>query len=242
MQLEALQHAMMEAIGKGPAFIEECAFAGGRKAAMRGLAVHANTISHARLVALEESFPRTREAVGEDKFNALSRDYLDLEPAAAQPLATIGRHFASFLELSGACDAAALAAFEWAWLESYHADESEALALSDLAGLGEGELMALVVGRHPAARLVAPSCDAGLAAEVPGIADAVALLLTRPEAEVLVSPANADMIRQFEILREPQPICNLFASDAEQTGEGSLPALLALLAAGSLVLANSGEG
>lgn len=236
MQLEALQRSMMAAIDGGPGFVDESLFSGDRAAAMRGLAVHANTISHARLVALEETFPRTREQLGHGRFNALSRDFIERNEARAEPLNTIGRHFANYLGICEAPNAAVLAAFEWAWLESYHAAEDKALELADLAGAGEEELLAITVARHPAARLVSANAGPWLEDELPGIAGAAAILVTRPGADVMVSSANAPMARQFALLADPQPVCNLLAAGREQDGEDGLHALLAMLEAGSLVL------
>ncbi len=153
MQLEALQQSMIAAIDLGPDYVVDSAFLGGRAAALRGLAVHANTISHARLVAIEETFPRTRESLGEERFNALSQTYLDRPRVAAEAHSAIGRHLPAFLGEAGYDDSAALAAFEWAWLEAYHAAEAEALALSGLAGLSEEELLQTCLALHPAARM-----------------------------------------------------------------------------------------
>jgi len=238
MQLEALQKSMMDAIDRGPDFIAEAAFAGGRPAAMRGLCVHANTISHARLVALEESFPRGMEQLGHERFNALCRQFLETGSASAEPLGTIGRDLPSFLADEGERDAAATAQFEWAWLESYHAAEAVPLVLADLAGLAEDRLLATTVSLHPAARLVPPNANSRLIEEVPTLAYAAGILITRPHADVLISPADAAMIRYFRLLEENfQPVCNLLASAHEHDGEDGLQSLLAMLIAGSLVLA-----
>lgn len=237
MQLEALQKSMMDAIDRGPDFIAETAFAGGRPAAMRGLAVHANTISHARLVALEESFPRSLEQVGLERFNALCRQFLETGSVSAEPLSTIGRQLPSFFAEMGEQEAAETAGFEWAWLESYHAAEAEPVALADLAGLDEERLLATTLGLHPAARLVPPNRNPGLIEEVPVLAYADGILITRPHAEILISPANASIIRYFRLLEEKfQPVCNLLASTHENGGEDGLQSLLAMLEAGSLVL------
>lgn len=236
MQLDQLQRSMIAAIDHGPGHIAGAEFIGGSVGAMRGLCVHANTISHARLVAIEETFPRTRERVTHGDFNALSRRFVELPEGAGEPLARIGRHFPPFLAEAGQQDAAALAAFEWAWLESYHAAEGDALDLAAFAGMTQDELLGTVVARHPAARLTQAVRDDELANAVPGLADAPAILVTRPHAEVRVSPATAIMARQFELLDEPQPVCNLLACSDEPDGEDSLPALFAMLEAGSLVL------
>ena len=242
MPLEALQRAMIAAIDKGPAFIEDEAFRGGRAAAMRGLSVHANTISHARLVALEDTFPRTRAHLGDARFNTLSRAFMEHEQAIAEPLSTIGRHFPSHLARAESADVGALAAFEWSWLETYHAADHEPLKLADFAGAEEERLLATIVARHPAARLAPAGAALFLKDEAPGaderapLEGAKAILLTRPHAEVLVNPATLRMVQLFTMLDNPQPICNLLTGGGELQGEDGLQPLLAVLRAGSLIL------
>ena len=80
--LDQGQSAMMAALDHGPAHLPDGLFIGSPERVLAGMKVHANTISHARLVALEETFPRTREAIGHDRFNAHSRLFLD-EPRVA---------------------------------------------------------------------------------------------------------------------------------------------------------------
>ncbi|MBV1916939.1 MAG: DNA-binding domain-containing protein [Sphingomonadaceae bacterium] len=237
MRLEALQRSMMEALEQGPDFVDYDAFLGPQHAVMRGFSVHANTISHARLVALEETFPRTRQALGDARFNALSREFSETAACSAQPLATIGREFANCLSAHDERELACLARFEWAWLESYHAAEMNALALTELARLPEEGLLATCVALHPAARLAGPVSDAGFAEEFPDVANAPAVLLTRPQSEVLICTASQTMARQFENLISSQSVCNLLALGSEQDAEDGLNSLLAMIGAGSLVLA-----
>lgn len=59
------QAAVAATLLHGPRNLPTGLFAGTEAAVLRGLRVHANTISHARLVALEETFPRLREHLGE---------------------------------------------------------------------------------------------------------------------------------------------------------------------------------
>ncbi len=240
MPLEQIQQSMAAAIRGGPDFVEPSAFVGGRVAALRGLAVHANTISHARLVALEDTFPRTRARLGCEDFNLISRQFVETPQATRQSLSMIGRHFPECIADHARAADARLAAFEWAWLESYHAAEAVALALSDLAGLSQEELLALEVGLHPACRMVEPVDDAELAREIPGLADCAAILISRPHAEVRVAAADREMAQFFALLKKPTTVCNLLLSGAELVGEDSLQPMLALLEAGSLVLAKQG--
>ncbi|MCB2059198.1 MAG: DNA-binding domain-containing protein [Novosphingobium sp.] len=238
MQLEALQRSMMAAVDGGPDFVPDGVFAGGRAAALRGLAVHANTISHARLVALEDTFPRTRCLLGHEEFNRLSQAFVETEPAKSQPLATIGRQFPDFLIGHDACgEAGALARFEWAWLASYHAAEADGLGLADLAGLPETELLAIRVARHPAACMVGSGVGAVLEGEVPGIAEAPNIILTRPLADVRAAPATLAMANLFDLLALPREVGELLQAAQEAGAEEQeiLPALIALIEAGALM-------
>lgn len=238
--LETGQRAMMRAIALGPDHVPEDLFAGGRAAALRGLAVHANTISHARLVALEDSFPRTRMAMGDAEFNRHSRSYRDRPGVSALPLVMIGAQFAVHL---ADCDCPAvavdLARFEWAWLGCYHAADEAAFTLADLAGMGEAGLLDLSLRRHSASALVELG-DAALARlneECRTRLTSPAVLVTRPQAEVLVSPASAAACAMFHAFTAPRLVCNLLAEDAEPEREN---ALITLIASGALARAEEG--
>ena len=255
--LERQQHAIMMALDEGPAWLSDDLFTGGHLAVIRGMKVHANTISHARLVALEETFPRTRALLGHDRFNEHSRRFTGLPGVSARPLARIGKDFPAFLGDAGEpCVVPDLALFEWLWLEAYHAPEAVPLALTSLAGMAESALLEIEIAAHPAARIVRP--DRGvfrlIGEEVPGLAEADAILIARPDADVLVSMATAAMASLIAALTFPANIGNLFASLTEPGCKDRLPpddfmpALVALLEAGAvtssgpLLLAGQQEG
>lgn len=241
--LDRVQHAMVQAIDHGPDFMPQGLFAGLHGRALSGLKVHANTISHARLVALEDTFPRTRGRLGHERFNTLSRDYVTLPLAKALPLSRIGAGFVDFLEERRDVDSLAeLARFEWLWLESYHAAEARPLRLADLAGIEPDELTGVTVAAHPSARMApcAVALAEELAAEVPGLADAEAVLIVRPDAQVLVHPASRTMRAILREAQDPAAIGNLLAAGDEPGGmeqpapEAAMQALVALLDAGAL--------
>ena len=240
---ERQQQAIMMALDEGPAWLPDDLFTGGRLGAVRGMKVHANTISHARLVALEDTFPRTRAQLGHERFNEHSRRFTGLSGVTACTLALIGQNFPRFLREIGETDAAAdLAGFEWLWLEAYHAAEARHVGLTDLAGLEEAALLGLSIVRHPAARLYSPDRDVFrlIGEEVPGLADADAILIVRPDAEVLVVSATSAMAKIFAKLEILETIGNLFADLTEPTCKNRLPsddfmpALIALIEVGSL--------
>lgn len=242
--LDKGQSAMMAALDHGPAHLPDGLFIGSPERVLAGMKVHANTISHARLVALEETFPRTREAIGHDRFNAHSRIFLDEPGVASQPLAAIGAGFDAFLIAAGEGDGTAdLARFEWLWLQSYHAADAEPLALAELAGLAPETLLEQVLTRHPAAAIArfAPLVHDLIGAEVPALVEAEAILIARPQAEVLVTPASDLMGRLFALAENPCSIGNLLALGSEVQGEeaelvdAAMQSLVALINAGALI-------
>ncbi|WP_439568344.1 HvfC/BufC family peptide modification chaperone [Sphingopyxis sp.] len=223
------QAAIAAALLRGPDHLPATLFAGDGAAVLRGLRVHANTISHARLVALEDTFPRIRDHLGAAEFNRVSRAFLDVGGAQGRPLARIGAGFPDWLADPLAAD---LARAEWAWLECYHAADAAALMLADLAGLDETALLSLAVRRRPAVRVVAltrpaaPLLDPGLARDVR------ALLITRPDAEVRLLAIDPADVAALDMASEMTPLGNLIAHLAERHPEGGA-AVAALIAAGA---------
>lgn len=244
--LESDQGAMMQALDHGPAYLPEHLFAGSPERVLAGMKVHANTISHARLVALEETFPRTREAIGHDRFNAHSRLFLHQPGVTATALAGIGAGFDAFLAGQGeAAGAADLARFEWLWLQSYHAADAAPLELGTLVELAPEALLELAVARHPAAvaSRFAPLVHASIGAEVPGLEEAEAIVIARPDVEVLIAPGSALMVGVLAALENPRTIGNLLGLVCEPQDYGAEPvdavmqALVALINTGALIRA-----
>lgn len=223
------QAAIAATLLRGPDHLPAGLFAGDRAAVLRGLRVHANTISHARLVALEDTFSRTRDYLGEGAFNRLSRAFIDGGGAQGRSLALIGATFPDWLVGPVAAD---LARVEWVWLESYNAPDATALTLADLAGLDESALLAFCVRRHPATRVVtlahaaAPLVDPAFAAETR------AMMVTRPDAEVQLHAVNPADVAAIAMADEMTPLGNLIARLAEEHPEGGA-AIAALIAAGA---------
>lgn len=234
------QARFIAVLQQGPSAFPEGLFAIAPERALLGLKAHANTISHARLVALEETYPRTREHLGEAAFNALSRDFIERAEVRPRKLMQLGEGLADYLA-DRVHDVAAvdLARIEWAWLQSYHAAEADALRLADLAGLDEQGLLDLGLALHPAARLI--EAQTPLAQLMPELAESAApdrchLLITRPAHEVLLHPLaalSADLLKQQQF---PAPMRNLSGKAIERAGEAeALPAIFALIGAGALV-------
>ena len=224
------QAAIAATLLHGPDHLPDGLFSGSADAIVRGLRVHANTISHARLVALEETFPRTRAWLGEGDFNRLSHAFVEAGGAGRRSLADIGAGFPDWLGSRLASD---LARTEWSWLESYNAADAVALERAELAGKGEEAMLALPVRLHPAARVVRLASDTAPLVDRAFIPGTSALLVTRPAAEVrlfALHPAAADAL---DCAKEIAPLGNLLASLAEHHPDGGA-AIVALIDAGAL--------
>ncbi|HET6527099.1 DNA-binding domain-containing protein [Sphingopyxis sp.] len=227
--LERQQAAIAATLLRGPVHLPTDLFAGNDAAVLRGLRVHANTVSHARLVALEETFPRTRDYLGEEAFNRLSRQFVEEGGVERRSLNDIGAGFADWL---GDPRAADLARVGWAWLESYHAADAPALALADLIGLDETGLLGLPVRRHPAVRIVALTSDAAPLVDPAFATDTRVLLVTRPDADVRVFAIEPAAAAALGLAEEIAPMGNLIAHLAEQHPDGGA-AIAALIEAGA---------
>jgi hypothetical protein len=227
--LDQGQAAIAATLLHGPDHLPPGLFAGDDSAVLRGLRVHANTISHARLVALEETFPRTRDYLGAAEFNRLSRTFIDGGGARGRSLTDIGAGFADRLADPRAAD---LARIEWLWLESYHAVEAPALALADLAGCDEAALLALRVRRHPATRVAALASDAAPLVDAAFAAGTAVLLVTRPDAEVRLFATGAVEATLLANAKDIFTLGNLIADLAEAHPDDGA-ALAALIDAGA---------
>lgn len=203
--------AMRRALELGPDYCPPDLFAGTVHAIVSALMVHSATITDGRRSALAETYPRTRQLVGDRDFDSLVERHLKDEAVLGRPLSSIGSGFPELL--TGA--ARDLARIEWAWLESYGAAHAPALTLGDLAGITAPAAVALKVALHPAARLVT-----GLNGSPPVRFDEVAIrtgavLLTRPGSDVQVTEASSAVADLVQLLEVPRKLGKLLDLDAE---------------------------
>lgn len=242
--LDGGQSAMMQALDHGPAHLPEGLFAGAAERVLAGMKVHANTISHARLVALEDTFPHTRAVLGHDRFNECSRRFLQQPGVTAASLADIGETFAAFLrDTREGAEVAELAHFEWLWLQAYHAADAAPLDLAMVAGLPPEALLDVRLTRHPAAfaERFSPLVQERIGAEIPGLDKSEAILIARPQADVLISPASALMTDILSAAENSVTIGNLLTVATEPAGneaaqvDAAMQALVALINAGALI-------
>ncbi len=238
LSLEAAQANFIATINDGPDALDHVLFDGPIDRVMLGLKAHANTISHARLVALEDTFPLTLEALGGEQFNQSSRAYVETSEARACDANTIGKPFPDFLQATLTDRTIVeLANIEWAWLESYHAAEAVPLSLSNLADLDEASLLALPVAPHPSVRLVRTLHPlATPLGEISGLRP-YAILTLRPEAEVRLLPfAEIDVAIFRAAQQKDATLGNLLSAVIEQASITD-PAgqVMQLIGAGALV-------
>ncbi len=201
------QSRFIACLQKGPAHFPDDMFVEDKARALLGLKAHANTISHARLVALENAYPKLHAHMGHDRFHGLSRDYVEQDHILTCDLNLIAAGFAEFLK-GRKCGGTEtdLARVEWAWIESYHAAEAEPMALADIATLDETSLLGLAVEAHPAMRLI--DLNGKLSPQLAELGPDTphALLVARPEAQVLFHPLTAT---EYDIARKITDIATL---------------------------------
>lgn len=213
----------------GPGHCPPDLFAGTVPSIVSALKVHSATIWDARRSALGETFPRTRQLLGNRAFDSLADRHLGDELVLSRPLAAIGYGFPELL--TGA--ARGLARLEWAWLECHGAADARALGLPDLTGMTAPAAAALRIALHPATRIVSgfdeaePTCFDSL------IVGSGAVLLTRPESDVALTHASSVVADLVQLLEAPRTLGDLLERDA---GGATL-----LLRSGALALAGGAE-
>ena len=211
MQLETIA-AMRSALALGPDHCPPDLFAGPVDAIVRGLKAHANHISHARHVALEETYPRSRASIGNEAFHRAAEIHLVDQVVLRRPPACIGIGFAD--HLSGA--ARDLAAVEWAWLEAHGAIDAPAFDLAAIAGLSAECAAASIVSLHPAARRAELGYASVFAWEGSAM-PAAAILVTRPRFNVIVTGIDRSTLLLLDQLDRPQTLGELLERDAAAT-------------------------
>ncbi|MFN0045153.1 MAG: putative DNA-binding domain-containing protein [Sphingorhabdus sp.] len=236
LSLVEAQNNFIDTINEGPDRLDPQLFDGPADRIILGLKAHANTINHARIVALEDTFPLTREYIGDAEFNRLARDFVESEIARASDNNHIGLRFPYCL---GDAATIELAQIEWAWLESYNAAEATALTLSELSGLDQTHLLELPIAPHPSARLVPISSPMVIAVENLTDMQPSAILTVRPETEVRLVPLNRIQMAICAASAENNVVLgNLLAIAIEQAGEQApLDPIFHLIGAGALIKA-----
>lgn len=239
--LREAQSAFAEALIHGPDALAHHLFAGDQRRVLLAMAAHANTVSHARLLALEDSFPALRRAVGDAVFNQLARGYVDAGCATAEPLNSIGRAFPDWLEQEGQGAAmVAIARFDAAWLDAHHSSDARAMTLSDLPTDADA-LLSLSLARHPAASVHEATPALLAAIEQEDWPDADAILITRPALAVRAFPLSSAANSAWEAIYYPiqfNILCDILST--HHNNEVIIAAITALIRAGALMPGDTG--
>lgn len=155
---QALFHAAITAGDVDPRALEDC-FAGtiGLPAADR-VAIYADMWFWRQAEALAAEFPAVAACLGEERFQALCRDYLRAHPSEHHDIGRLGHRLASFLRRqppSERSDLGDLAALEWARSEVFFEAPAIPAGREALAALGPEELVGGRLRFVPALRLLA---------------------------------------------------------------------------------------
>lgn len=238
---ESLGH-LAAVINAGPGALDASRFAGDADRVLLGLKAHANTVSHARLVALEQTFPLTREEIGEEKFNYLSRLYIETALAKTVDIAQIGENFPSFLRKKKiSLSLIQLAEVEYMWLQSYHALDAVSLDIESVQKYSEAALLGLKVKLHPAVRLcpVSMPLAEGLAHLGDMESSISAVLVTRPDNDVMVNPVDRTTQKMAEKCIAPTLVSDLLTPSRSRSDiDTCIDSFIKLVSFGALMNAN----
>lgn len=202
-----LQLAMRRTIEHGPGFCPRDLFAGPGAKSLLGLKAHANTISHARHIAMEETYPRTRRRLGAGRFHRLASAHLAQPRVCGRPLSEVGLGFAA--ALTGA--ERDLAALEWAWLQAYGAADQVPFDLAAIAAMTPATVASTQIALHPAANFL--SVDHPIAFDDATL-DLPAVLITRPGDTVELTPVGRDAVRLGALANAGRTLGDLLEADA----------------------------
>lgn len=177
--------------------------------------VYRNNVTVSLINAMADIFPATQRIVGEEFFRALAREYVRAHPPKSPLLFLYGEHFASFLarfehvqHLPYLADVARL---ERAWLTAYHAADAAPLDPGQLANFQPDQIGALaftakpgtaiITSSYPVFTIYAMNRDLMTVGPV-DLTMAENVLITRPDADVLVTPISAPETAFFTALLE----------------------------------------
>lgn len=130
----------------------------GRFGAARHLQLYRNNTFANLTDALAAIYPVVQRLVGEGFFGYAADRYIRTHPPRSGNLHDFGEAFAGFLSAfepaRGLAYLPDVARLEWAWHQSFHAADSDPLAVERIAQVPESEQPALRFRLHPSARLL----------------------------------------------------------------------------------------
>lgn len=184
----------------------------GGHAPLRRFNVYRNNVMVSLCDALGQTFPVTRQMVGDEFFAAMAREFVSRHPPQSPILAQYGKGFPDFI-----CDfgpvaslpyLADLARLEFFQVEAFHAADAVPFEPGVLATFGPGQLPDLRFRAHPATRIItSPFAIASLWFAHHGQGDLGDIDPAQPESVLITRPDFA-----VRLYRLPQGAFPFFSS------------------------------
>jgi hypothetical protein len=175
-------------------------------------AIYRNNVYVSLIEALADNFPTVVALVGREYFDNVAREFIVNRKPSSPSLLEYGSDFPQFIESFNAHELpylADVARLDRCWLASWGAADAQAMQLANLQSFAADALLDCEVEIHPAARLIDSEWPivsiwhAHQTAE-PDLSQlqwhAERALITRPEAEVLVSLLTEDQMQYAQAL------------------------------------------
>jgi hypothetical protein len=238
--LAETQNSLVATIKDGPNALNPALYSGPIERVLLAMQSHANTNSFARLTALEDSFPLTRDYYDAHNFHQLCRSYCATASARADDLNALGETLVAYMESQNvAADTIELAQVEWAWLHSYHAPDAVALSMPEIAKMNSAELLSFGIGLHPAVYIVPITAPLAppLREQIEVSENTVALAVLRPANEVRILALDALSNQLMSITAQKNAVIgNLLSCVLEYSeNDATLAPILRLISAGALI-------
>jgi len=183
------------------------------KAADKRYNVYRNNVTVSLINAMTDIYPAILRITGEEFFRALAREYVRQHPPKSPLLFLFGEHFADFLtgfdhakHLPYLADVARL---ERAWLTAYHAADAKPLdpaILSSVSPEQTGQLTFkakpgtyIISSEFPVFTIYAMNRDL-MPLDTVDMSTGEAALVTRPDADVVVTPITSAETAFFDAL------------------------------------------
>jgi hypothetical protein len=166
--------------------------------------VYRNNVFSSLVECLRARFPVVARLVGEDFFTAMARVFIGQRPPTSAALLEYGREFPDFLRTFEPVSALPylpdVAQLEWLMAYAYHAPDARQLPADALVGLGEEVLeaglelhpsCALLISRYPVFSIWRTNTYDAVVAPIDASASDEAVLIVRPEFEVVLYRIDA---------------------------------------------------
>ncbi|GGC50109.1 HvfC/BufC N-terminal domain-containing protein [Chelatococcus reniformis] len=212
------------------------------KAAVKRYNVYRNNVTVSLINALASIYPAVQRITGAEFFRAMARFHIRKTPPTSPLLFEYGRDFPAFIAAYEYAQAmpwlADVARIERAWLDAYHAADTEPLGNGALAEVPPERLADVVFSPHPAARTMrSPFAAATIFAanrreEPSGAIDASVaedVLITRPDHDVAVRHLPPGGAIFLAALMEAQPLGIAAAAAIEQVPDFDIGAAIAAM-------------